>query len=142
MDFARMLGQIHASISHQSADLEAKISRLERAKERINQEQSVSMTEIRRITQPELGSSWIGERANHFHETRNEAQQVMNSIVTQEYEDYQQTIEAKIRMLHAEKGMLDLASGLAFETDRLLAKGEDALDEAGSRINDLKRRLF
>ncbi|MFT0824712.1 DUF5082 family protein [Bacillus swezeyi] len=58
-----MLDRIHTAISNQSADLEEKISRLKRAKNKIETEQNTSLEEIKKIRNPSLVSSWQGSRS-------------------------------------------------------------------------------
>ncbi|MDI3410560.1 YwqH-like family protein [Bacillus sonorensis] len=137
-----MLDRIHSAISSQSADLEEKISRLKRAKSKIEAEQNTSMEEIKNIKKPELGSSWKGSRSEKFNDARDEAYNEMENIIADDYESYKSRIQSKIVLLEIEQGALSAAKGLAHTADQLLAKGEEALDELGSTIGDLTRRLF
>ncbi|MBD1379639.1 YwqH-like family protein [Metabacillus arenae] len=142
MGFSDTLSQIYSSISSQSADLDEKISRLERAKGDIDNEQNTSLNEIRKILEPDLGEAWKGNRANTFDDARDEAHKTMKDIVNEDYDDYKQSIEFKITQLSMQRGMLDFAGGLANEASQLLDKGEEAFDELGSKLEDLKRRVF
>ncbi|MEC1259070.1 DUF5082 family protein [Bacillus swezeyi] len=142
MSYSDMLDRIHAAISNQSADLEEKISRLKRAKNKIETEQNTSLEEIKKIRNPSLGSSWQGSRSETFDESRDEAYNEMQNIITDDYESYKTRIQSKIVLLEIEQGALSAARGLAHTADQLLTKGEEALEELGSTISDLTRRLF
>lgn len=142
MGFSDDLRAIYSSLSSRTAAIDEKISRLQRAKGEINQEQNTSMQEIRKILEPELGSLWMGNRANAFDQSREEAYKIMQEIVNDDYEDYQQKIGVVIGLLKVERESLSVIGGLANEASQLLDKGEDALEELGSRIDDLKRRIF
>lgn len=142
MSYSDMLDRIHAAISSQSADLEEKISRLKRAKSKIETEQNTSLEEIKQIKKPDLGASWKGNRSEKFNEARDDAYNEMENIITDYYEGYKARIQSKIVMLEIEQGALSAARGLAHTADQLLSKGEEALEELGSTISDLKRRLF
>jgi len=140
--FSDDLSAIYSSLSSRTAAIDEKIARLQRAKGEINQEQNTSMQEIRKILEPELGSLWTGNRANAFDQSRDEAHKIMQDIVNDDYEDYQQKIGVVIGLLKIERESLSVIGGLANEASQLLDKGEDALEELGSRIDDLKRRIF
>jgi uncharacterized protein YukE len=142
MGFSDELSAIYRSLSSSSAAIDEKISRLQRAKSEIDQEQNISLQEIRKILEPELGSLWTGNRARSFDESRDEAHQIMQEIVNEDYDDYKQKIDFKIGLLKAERESLNFLGGLANEASQLLDKGEEAFDELGSRIDDLKRRIF
>ncbi|MFN2744799.1 MULTISPECIES: YwqH-like family protein [Bacillus] len=142
MSYSDMLDRIHAAISSQSADLEEKISRLKRAKSKIEAEQNTSLKEIKKIQSPNLGSSWNGSRSEKFSEARDEAYNEMQNITMNDYESYKARIQSKIVLLEIEQGALSAARGLAHTADELLSKGEEALEELGSTIGDLTRRLF
>jgi hypothetical protein len=142
MDFSNVLHGIHASISNASADIDAKIERLRRAKSEIDNEQNVSLGEIKKIQEPYLGNSWTGSLARKFDEARDEAFNVMKEIVNDDYDRYKETIESKIDTLQQERMALIIASALAHEAEGLLAKGEKAVDQLEYAISDLKRRLF
>ena len=86
MSYSDMLDRIHAAISSQSADLEEKISRLKRAKSKIETEQNTSLEEIKQIKKPELDASWKGNRSEKFNEARDDAYNEMENIITDDYE--------------------------------------------------------
>lgn len=142
LDFSKVLNQIHGAISYQSSELNDQIHRLERAKMQIEREQSESMNEMRKILDPELDHLWKGSRADSFHDERNEAYRVMRNIADENYDGYMQRIQMKIHALEIERTVINAASSLAHEADKLLAVGEDAFEELGNRLDDLKRRLF
>jgi hypothetical protein len=142
LDFSKVLNQIHGAISYQSSELNDQIDRLERAKMQIEREQSESMNEMRKILDPELDHLWKGTRADAFHEDRNEAYRIMRNIAEEDYDGYTQRIQISIHALAGKRTILNAASGLAHEADKLLALGEDAFEELGSKLDDLKRRLF
>lgn len=142
LDFSKVLNQIHGAISYQSSELNDQINRLEQAKMQIEREQSECMNEMRKILDPELEHLWKGTRADAFHEDRNEAYRIMRNIAEDDYDGYMQRIQMKIHALGVERTVLNAASGLAHEADKLLDVGEDAFEELGSKIDDLKRRLF
>ncbi|MGC4378122.1 DUF5082 family protein [Fictibacillus sp. Mic-4] len=142
MGLSDMLGDIHASISRKSADVDEKISRLEEAKRKIDREQNSSLVEIKRILRPDLGNGWMGKRADSFHDFRNDAYKDMEKVCHDDYDDYKSSIEWKIKELEAERGLLNMAKKAAHEADVLAEKGEHALEELGNKINDLKRWLF
>ncbi|MFT0824713.1 hypothetical protein VSK92_09535 [Bacillus swezeyi] len=75
-------------------------------------------------------------------ESRDEAYNEMQNIITDDYESYKTRIQSKIVLLEIEQGALSAARGLAHTADQLLTKGEEALEELGSTISDLTRRLF
>lgn len=142
MSFSEMLNQIHGAISYQSSELNDQINRLQRAKQQIEHEQTECMNEMRKILDPELDHLWKGSRADDFHEDRNEAYKVMRNIADEDYDAYKQRIQGKINALEVDRTVLNAVSGLAHEADKLLAVGEDAFEELGNRLDDLKRRLF
>ncbi|MFE5429567.1 DUF5082 family protein [Peribacillus simplex] len=142
MVYADILSNIHSAISSKKADLNVKIERLENAKNDIIKEQSMCLNEIRKIKDPELGGSWIGNRSDQFQEARHDAYNVMFSIIHDDYDDYQWKIEAMITKLNAENTLLSIAGNIAQEADSLLSKGEEAFEQLESKISDLKRRLF
>jgi hypothetical protein len=142
MGFSDSLNDISRAISSQSAAIDEKINRLQRAKSEISQEQNMSLNEIRRILEPELDEMWKGSRANEFDDLREDAHRTMSEIVHDDYDDYKQKIDFKIGLLKAERGALDIASGLAHEAGQLLDKGEEAFDELSSKLDDLRKRVF
>ncbi|MEK3806245.1 DUF5082 domain-containing protein [Bacillus sp. FSL H8-0547] len=142
MNYSEMLNQIHGVISYQMSELNGQISRLERARQQIEREQSACLSEMRKILDPELDQLWKGLRAEDFHDDRNQAYEIMRNIAEYDYDEYKGSIQDRIDGLNFQLNMLSAASGLANEADKLLAIGDDALDEIGSKINDLQRRLF
>ncbi|CAH0345748.1 DUF5082 family protein [Bacillus sp. CECT 9360] len=142
MGYSEVLHSIHAAISSQSADLGAKIERLRRAKNEIDNEQNVSLGEIKKTLQPELGDSWNGTLARKYDDARDEAFSVMQEIINDDYERYKERIETKINMLEVERTAMSLASAIAHEANGLLSKGEEAVDRLENTISDLKRRVF
>ncbi|MDM5318077.1 DUF5082 family protein [Fictibacillus sp. b24] len=142
MSFSDTLNDIYRSLASSSADIDEKIARLQRAKSEIVQEQNISQQEIRRILEPELGTLWTGNRARAFDDSREEAHRTMQGIVNEDYSDYQQSIDMKITLLRAERSALDGLSHMANEASELLNKGEEAFEELGNKLDDLKRRLF
>ncbi|MGP1909665.1 YwqH-like family protein [Metabacillus sp. JX24] len=142
MNYSEMLNQIHGVISYQMSELNGQISRLERARQQIEREQSACLGEMRKILDPELDQLWKGLRAEDFYDDRNQAYEIMRNIAEYDYDEYKGSIQDRIDGLSFQLNMLSAASGLANEADKLLAIGDDALDEIGSKINDLQRRLF
>ncbi|MGX1195363.1 YwqH-like family protein [Metabacillus sp. SLBN-84] len=142
MNYSEMLNQIHGVISYQMSELNGQISRLERARQQIEREQSACLSEMRKILDPEQDQLWKGLRAEDFHDDRNQAYEIMRNIAEYDYDEYKGSIQDRIDGLNFQLNMLSAASGLANEADKLLAIGDDALDEIGSKINDLQRRLF
>ncbi|USK58761.1 YwqH-like family protein [Peribacillus asahii] len=142
MSFSGALNQIYNEISSQSAAIDEKISRLVQAKRKIKQEQNLSLQEIPKILEPQLGDSWKGSRSDSFDKFREKAHTGMVTIINDEYDDYVQSIENKINLLQIERSVLDFTSGLANEASQLIGKGEEVFAELESKINDLKGRLF
>lgn len=142
MGYSEILHAIHAAISSQSGDLDAKIERLRRAKNEIDNEQNISLGEIKKTLQPELDNFWTGTLSRKYDDARYEAYSVMQNIVNDDYDQYKEKIETKINMLEAERTALNIASAIAREADGLLSKGEQAVDRLESTISDLKRRVF
>ncbi|MFC7373505.1 DUF5082 family protein [Fictibacillus iocasae] len=142
MGFSDSLNDIVRSISSQSADIDEKIARLQRAKSEISTEQNRSLNEIRKIVEPELDEFWKGSRATQFDDLREEAHRTMKDIVNEDYDDYKWQIENIIKGLNIQKGALNIASGLAHEASQLMDKGEDAVDELSSKLDDLRKRVF
>ncbi|MFB5282126.1 DUF5082 family protein [Peribacillus sp. Hz7] len=142
MSFSDTLNQIYNEISSQSAAIDEKISRLEQAKQKIKEEQYISLQEIPKILEPQLGALWMGSRSNSFDNSREKAHTAMVTIINDDYDDYVQSIENKINLLQIERSVLDFASGLANEASQLIGKGEEVFDELESKISDLKGRLF
>lgn len=141
MSFSDALNQIYNEISSRSAAIDEKVFRLEQAKKQIKEEKYISLQELPKIIEPQLGASWTGSRSHSFDESRNKARTVMVTIINN-YDDYVQSIENKINLLKMERGILDFTSGLAHEASQLIGKGEEVSDELESKINDLKGRLF
>lgn len=142
MSFSHALSNIHNAIMNQSADLDHKISKLKRARSKIENDRDHYRGEIKQIQQPELATHWTGEEANDFDDDRKKAYSAMNDILNTNYEGYKEVISSKITTLEMERGALNTAAILAHEADTLLKKGEDAFEELGNKISDLERRLF
>jgi Domain of unknown function (DUF5082) len=142
MDFTDTLNNIYQEIASQSDVLDEKITRLEQAKKDITEEQAISSQEISKMSNPDLGVSWTGSRAHSFHDSRTEAYDEMVEVVNTKYDDYIQKIQERITALEIERSFWDVTSSLAYEASQLLDKGEDAFEELGSKLDDLKRRLF
>ena len=142
MSFSDALNQIYNEISSQSAAIDEKISRLEKAKQKIKEEQYISLQEIRKILEPQLDALWTGSRSNSFDNSREKAHTAIATIINDDYDDYVQSIENKINLFKVERSILDFTSGLANEASQLIGKGEEVFDELESKISDLKGRLF
>ncbi len=142
MSFSDTLTQIYSEISSKSAAIDEKISRLQRAKQDIAEEQRVSLEELPNILKPALDVSWKGSHAASFDESRENAHKEIADITNQDYDSYKESIQEKIDALQLQQGALDIASGLAYQASQLLDKGEEAFEELGNKLNDLQRRLF
>jgi hypothetical protein len=136
------LSQIRQVISGQGADVEEKMDRLKKAKSEIEHQQNAYLGECRKINQPELGKSWTGSRAEPFHDSRDEAQQSIEAILHNEYEDYKSRIDGEIMQLSMQKEALSIAGVLAREAEELADAGEEAWEAAGNKFQDLNRWLF
>ncbi|MCK1993578.1 DUF5082 domain-containing protein [Peribacillus muralis] len=141
MVYAEILSNINSAISSKKANLNIRIDRLVAAKNDIIAEQSMCLSEIRKINNPELGRNWTGKRSDDFQEARQDAYNAMFNVIHDDYDDYQWKIEAMITKLNAENTLLSIAGNIAQEADHLLNKGEDAFEQLESKISDLKRRL-
>ncbi|TYR81848.1 DUF5082 domain-containing protein [Priestia megaterium] len=141
MSFESILHDFSRTISGNVADLEDKITRLKSAKSKINKEQNLSLTEIRKILKPELEDKWKGERATSFEEKRTNAHSNIKEIITNDYDDYVQTIESKISWLETQKGFFSGVSGLVGEAESLLAKGEDAIADLENKISEIRSKI-
>lgn len=142
MSFSDTLTQIYSEISSKSAAIDEKISRLQRAKQDIAEEQRVSLEELPNILKPALDVLWKGSHAASFDESRENAHKEIADITNQDYDSYKESIQEKIDALQLQQGALDIASGLAYQASQLLDKGEEAFEELGNKLNDLQRRLF
>lgn len=142
MSFSGALTQIQSAISSQSAEIAEKISRLQQAKKDITEEQKTSLEILPQILKPTLGSSWKGNRATSFNNSRDDAHTEIVGITNDDYDAYNERIQAEINALQMQQSALDIASGMAYQASQLLDKGEEVLDELGSTINELQRRLF
>ncbi|MFD9625508.1 DUF5082 domain-containing protein [Peribacillus muralis] len=141
MVYAEILSNINSAISSKKANLNIKIDRLVAAKNDIIAEQSMCLSEIRKINNPELGRNWTGKRSDDFQEARQDAYNAMFNVIHDDYDDYQWKIEAMITKLNAENTLLSIAGNIAQEADHLLNNSEDAFEQLESKISDLKRRL-
>ncbi len=128
-------------ISNRSADIEQKIERLKEAKRDIEAEQDQAFIEIKQIEKPSLDLSWEGTEANKFDEDRREAYQVMKTKISN-YDHYIYRIDWEISQLKLQQNTLDIASSIAYQADRLLDQGEEAVEAFGRKINELKGWLF
>nr|WP_018931492.1 DUF5082 family protein [Gracilibacillus lacisalsi] len=128
-------------ISNRSADIEQKIERLKEAKRDIEAEQDQAFIEIKQIEKPSLDLSWEGAEANKFDEDRREAYQVMKTKISN-YDHYIYRIDWEISQLKLQQNTLDIASSIAYQADRLLDQGEEAVEAFGRKINELKGWLF
>ncbi|WP_324186994.1 YwqH-like family protein [Gracilibacillus thailandensis] len=128
-------------ISNRSADIEQKIERLKEAKRDIEVEQDQAFIEIKQIEKPSLDLSWEGTEANKFDEDRREAYQVMKTKISN-YDHYIYRIDWEISQLKLQQNTLDIASSIAYQADRLLDQGEEAVEAFGRKINELKGWLF
>lgn len=142
MSFSGALTQIQSAISSQSAEIAEKISRLQQAKKDITEEQKTSLEILPQILKPTLGSSWKGNRATSFDHSRDDAHTEIVDITNDDYDAYNERIQAEINALQMQQSALDIAGGMAYQASQLLDKGEEVLDELGSTINELQRRLF
>lgn len=139
---ANFLSWAFSSISGQTAEIEEKINRLQQAKTAIVNEQATCMNEIRRIQEPAINPLWQGAMGDEFDQYREEAYSLMKSIVTNNYDLKVRMIEGKITELNMQKGFLDVTSSLVRAADDLLTKGEEAAQELGRKISQIKGRLF
>lgn len=140
MDASDILRSISSNISGASAGLEEQIQRLERAKNKIEQEQNAGLGEIKKLKQPELGKLWSGSRANHFQEDREEAYNTMSSILNNDYEGYMSAIGSRITFLKIEKATADFYAQAANKLSSVVAAGEHLADDIGNELNELKKR--
>jgi len=132
------LGQIQAAISGRAAEIQEKIERLKQAKGKIETEQNECTGEIKQILKPELGTSWVGNRAEKFQNSRKAAYTEMETIISDKYSEYIRSIESKIRFLEAELAAVQYASGVAQEVGRLISRGETFIDQVNEGIASLK----
>ncbi|MDM5299901.1 DUF5082 family protein [Bacillus pumilus] len=135
MSLSDMLFALNGGISSKKTEIEEKISRLKKAKSKVEQEQDAAETDLKQIKQPKLGASWKGERSQDFKTERNEAHEALQTIVNDQYPRYVSRIEFKISTLEAEQAALSFASSLAGDAARLAEKGEDAVEDAKRLIS-------
>ncbi|MEC0969501.1 YwqH-like family protein [Bacillus altitudinis] len=135
MSLSDMLSALNGGISNKKAEIEEKIARLKKAKSKVEREQDAAETDLKQIKQPKLGASWKGERSQDFKSERNEAHEVLQTIVSDKYPRYVSRIEFKISTLEAEQAALSFASSLAGDAARLAEKGEDAVEDAKRLIS-------
>lgn len=129
MGVAHELEAISQSISAKVAEINEKIQRLETAKKDILEEKTISMNELKLVTNPELGESWTGERATKFDKDRSSAKKELNRILTDDYEEYITSIDNQISLLEFERSALNKLSFLANETSVLAEKGSAMMDK-------------
>ncbi|MBP3041622.1 DUF5082 family protein [Bacillaceae bacterium Marseille-Q3522] len=142
MDLSDALQNIYGVLSSRSASVDEKITRLQRAKRKIEEEQNASAYEIRKITVPDLGAAWKGKRSHTFENAREDAFREMEKILHWDYDDCKQEIDSKINDLDKQRDFLNYVSGLAYQTGELLKQGDEVYEEAAERLNDLQRRLY
>ena len=140
MSDSDFLSQAFNTISGRSAAIDEKIQRLEQAKGDVQAEQSESMNEITRIKDPALADMWKGSHAETYDTSREDAYETMHKI-TEDYDRYVTTIEWEIRALQAQRAALDFAGSIARAADELLDKGEEMVEAAAAKINQLKGLL-
>jgi translation initiation factor 2 alpha subunit (eIF-2alpha) len=142
MGFDVDLSGIYSAISGQAAEIEEKIRRLRQANGEIAEEQGTGLIEIHRILKPNLADQWMGKRAQRFDEDRNEGYEEMRRILTEEYDGYQSRIENKIQALEMQLAAIRAAESLANEIGDLIDKGEEFVEEVGSKMASLKEKVF
>ncbi|WLR42874.1 DUF5082 family protein [Bacillus carboniphilus] len=64
MGYSDLLHSFSNQINGQSKSIEEDISRLEKAKKKLQEEQSLAFNEIKQIERPELASQWTGDHSN------------------------------------------------------------------------------
>src|SRR5699024_5452786 len=69
-----------STISSQTADIEEKIDRLQKAKNDLVSEQETCMNEVEQCRKPELFPLWDGEKGKGYDEKREEVYTIMESI--------------------------------------------------------------
>ncbi|MGE6630523.1 YwqH-like family protein [Bacillus sp. NPDC077027] len=141
MSLSDMLSALNGGISSKKAEIEEKISRLKKAKSKIEREQDAAATDVKQIKQPNLGSSWKGERSKDFKSDRSEAHGALQTIINEKYPSYISKIEFKIGTLEAQQTGLSFASSLASDASRLAEKGEDAIEDAKRLISKAWKSL-
>lgn len=142
MEYSTILHSLSQTISGQSADLDEKISRLKKAKTKVENEQEASLNEIKIISRPELGVNWEGERSIEFENERQHSYDEMERIFHIEVENYLSQIQWKIDQLELQRSALNFASMLANEAGDLLKKGEEAYAAIENKINQIRERLW
>ncbi|MGP4041758.1 YwqH-like family protein [Gracilibacillus sp. D59] len=135
------LSNAFSIISSRSAEVDQKIERLKEAKRDIEDEQDQAFMEIKQIKKPSLDQLWEGTEANKFDEFRDEAYQVMKRKISN-YDHYISRMNWEISQLQLQQNTLDVASSIAYQADRLLDQGEEALEDFGRKVNELKGWLF
>lgn len=141
-DDANFLNWASSTISSQSAEVEDKIDRLQKAKNDIIEEQETCMDELEQIKNPTLPPLWDGAKGNEYDEKREEAYSIMETIYTKDYESIISKIELNIGTLKLQRSALSVTSSLVDSASDLLNKGEDMVQELGSKIGEIKGRLF
>ncbi|WP_079708994.1 YwqH-like family protein [Paraliobacillus ryukyuensis] len=141
MSDADFLADAFHIISSRSSEIEEKIDRLQQAKYAIEDEQGQAYIEIKQIKKPSLVDEWEGAKANTFDEDRQEAYEIMQNTIN-DYHSYVTQINWKIAQLQMQQSALDTASTIAYQADRLLDQGEEAVEAFGQKVNELKGALF
>ena len=140
-DNAGFLSWASSTISSESAAIQEKIDRLEKAKGDIIEEQATCMNEIKRIVEPTLIPLWDGAKEQEYDEIREEVYDIMEAIYTDEYDAKISQIESKISSLQAQLAALSATSSLVSAASDLLDKGEEFVQELNDTISDIRGRL-
>jgi len=141
MDLSGQLSSFRSAMASRNADLSADIQRLEEAKGKIMSERDMGLQELKQLTEPELGTSWKGTRADAFNEDRHLSKEKLNQIFTNDFETYISSIEAKINQLQMQMAALAALGSVANEASDLISRGEEAFDAAQDKISSLGRGL-
>ncbi|MBU5465788.1 DUF5082 domain-containing protein [Virgibacillus sp. MSJ-26] len=131
-----------STISSQTADIEEKIDRLQKAKNDLVSEQETCMNEVEQCRKPELFPLWDGEKGKGYDEKREEVYTIMESIYENDYNAKISLIESKISSLNFQKSALSATNSLINTANDLLSMGEEAMQELTSTIGEIKGRLF
>ncbi|KIL51168.1 YwqH-like family protein [Jeotgalibacillus campisalis] len=141
MDLAGELNNLTSSITSQRSNIAADIQRLETALSDIKREQETGFQEKKTLTEPELGASWKGTRADSFDEDREAASEKMDQILHYDFSMYISSIESKISTLQNQIAALTALDIVSNEAEDLIRKGEDAIDSAISKLGEIRKGL-
>ncbi|WLR41561.1 DUF5082 family protein [Bacillus carboniphilus] len=142
MGYSDFLHSFSNQISGQSKNIQEDISRLGKAKKKLQEEQSLAFNEMKQIERPELGPQWTGDHSVTFDDERAAAYEEMDRIVNHKIDDYGWEIDSKINQLTLQKGALGFASTLTDQIGDLLEVGEDAFDAIEDKFAQIRKVLF